>query len=573
MMRRALRVFRASVAMLPLVAIVVASGPPSAAAASWTRGDLFIGVSGGKYQVRDGAGALKETITGPFGGFTTGCAFNNDFTRFYGTYFSATKVVAFDFAHPHAAAQTIDTAVTSPGGASESIVFAANGHFYVGHPDGNDLIHEYDAAGTLVNTFGAAVESRGTDWTDLTVDQTTLFYTSEGRRVKRFNVATNTQLADFATLPGSGTAFAVRLLPPNDGTGGLLVADLVNVKRLDGAGNVVQTYDTAGENSWFALTLDPNGTSFWSANEDTDNVYRFNIATGVQELTFSTGTGGRTVFGLCQMEDRPPIALCKDVTVTTDPGVCTRATASVDNGSFDPDTPLFGDTITLSQLPPGPYSLGATGVTLTVTDNLGKSAQCKATVTVVDAEKPAITCSADQALECTGPTGANATVGATATDNCALGGPPTCVPPSGNFPLGSTTVICSASDQSGNSSTCQSTVKVVDTTAPVVTCVESFNPSGKNVPGSKNPDGFYMVGGTDVCSTSNTIKIGGFTLANGETIKITQSPGHSGVALVNTMGPAHIKHFRVGPGDAVITVTDSNGNVGTAICLVPPPPK
>jgi hypothetical protein len=561
--------------MLPLVAIVLASGPPSAAAASWTRGDLFIGVSDGKYQVRDDAGALKETITGPFGAFTTGCAFNNDFTRLYGTYFSATRLVAFDFAHPHAVAQVIDTAATSPGGHSESIVFAANGHFHVGHPDGNHLIHEYDAAGTLVNTFGAAIEGRGTDWTDLTVDQTTLFYTSERRLVKRFNVATNTQLADFATLPGSGTAFAVRLLPPNDGTGGLLVADLVNVKRLDGAGNVVQTYDAAGESSWFALTLDPNGTSFWSANEDTDNVYRFNIATGAQELTFSTGTGGNTVFGLCQMEDRPPIALCQNVTVATDPGVCTRATASLDNGSFDPDTPLFGDTITLSQLPPGPYSLGATGVTLTVTDNIGKSAQCTATVIVVDAEKPAIACSADQVLECTGPTGANATVGATATDNCALGGPPTCVPPSGNVPLGSTTVICSASDQSGNSSTCQSTVKVVDTTAPAVTCVESFNPSGKHVPRAHNtnPDGFYMVGATDVCSTSNTIKIGGFTLANRETIKITQSPGFSGVALVNTMGPAQIKHFRVGPGDAVITVSDSNGTVGTAMCLVPPPPK
>jgi hypothetical protein len=247
----------------------------------------------------------------------------------------------------------------------------------------------------------------------------------------------------------------------------------------------------------------------------------------------------------------------------------------VDNGSFDPDTPLFGDTITLSQVPPGPYSLGATGVTLTVTDNIGKSAQCKAAVTVVDAEKPTIACSADQVIECTGPTGANATVGATATDNCALSGSPTCVPPSGTFPIGSTTVICSASDQSGNSSTCTSTVKVVDTTAPVVACEESFNPSGKNVPPAHNtnPDGFYVVGATDVCSTSNTIKIGDFTLANGETIKITQSPGFSGVTLVNTMGPANIKHFRVGPGDAVITVTDSNGNVGTAMCLVPPPPK
>jgi hypothetical protein len=563
------------------VAFGFAGAPAPAAAAVWTRGDLFVGVSGGVYQVRDGSGVLKETISDPAGnvpplGETTGCAFNNDLTRLYTTFFDATFVDAFSVAHPHAIAQTINTSVTSPGGHSESIVFAVNGHFYVGHPDGNDLVHEYDASGALVTTFAPAIEARGTDWMDLTVDQTTLFYTSEGRRVKRFSVATNSQLADFATLPGSDPpfrAFAVRLLGPGDGSGGLLVADKSDIKRLDAAGTVVQTFDAPGQEGWFALTLDPDGTSFWSASFDTSEVFKFDIATGNVLVQFNTGTGANTVLGLCQMEDRPPIALCKDVTVPTDPGVCTRASASVDNGSFDPDTALFGDTITLDQQPPGPYPLGATGVTLTVTDNLGKSGQCKATVTVVDAEKPAITCSADQVIECTGPTGADAAVGATATDNCALAGPPTCVPPSGNFPLGSTTVICSASDQSGNSSTCQSIVKVVDTTAPVVTCVESFNPSGNNVPGSKNPDGFYIVAATDVCSTSNTIKIGGFTVANGETIKITQSPGHSGVALVNTMGPAKIKHFRVGPGDAVITVTDSNGNVGTAMCLVPPPPK
>jgi hypothetical protein len=583
MTRSAPGVVRATAATLPLVAIVLAGVPSPAAAAVWARGDLFVGVSGGVYQVRDGTGVLKETISDPAGnvpplGETTGCAFDNDLTRLYTTFFDATFVDAFNVAHPHAIAQTINTAATSPGGHSESVVFAVNGHFYVGHPDGNDLVHEYDASGTLVNTFAPAIEDRGTDWMDLTVDQTTLFYTSEGRLVKRFSVASNSQLANFATLPGGDPpfrAFAVRLLAPGDGTGGLLVADKSDIKRLNGAGAVVQTYDAPGQEGWFALTLDPDGTSFWSASFDTSEVFKFDIASGTVLVQFNTGTGANTVLGLCQMEDRPPVALCQNVTVATDPGVCTRANASVDNGSFDPDTPLFGDTITLDQQPPGPYPLGATNVTLTVTDNLNKSGVCTATVTVFDAEKPAINCSADQVIECTGPSGANATVGATATDNCALTGSPTCVPPSGNFPIGSTTVTCSASDQSGNSSTCQSTVKVVDTTPPVVTCVESFNPSGGNVPPAHNtnPDGFYKVGATDVCSTANTIKIGSFTLTNGETIKITQSPGQSGVSLVNTMGPANIKHFRVGPGDAVIMVTDSNGQVGTALCLVPPPPK
>jgi sugar lactone lactonase YvrE len=557
----------ASIAGLPWAPAVHASG--------WTRGDLVVGVSGGSYQIRDASGVLKETITGPFSGSTTGCAFNNDLTRLYTTFFDVTKVVAFDFAHPHGAVQTIDAAATSPGGHSESVTFAANGHYYVGHPDGNKRLHEYDGAGNLVTTFAIATDDRGTDWEDLTVDQSTLFYTSEGRRILRFNVATNSQLADFANLgaPAGQRSYAIRLLEPRDGSGGLLVADTVDVKRLDGAGNVVQTYDAPGEDTWFALTLDPDGTSFWSANFGTSNVYKFDIASGAQLLTFNTGTGSLTVLGLCQMEDRPPVALCQDRTVSAD-GTC-HASASVDNGSFDPDTPLFGDTITLSQSPAPPYPLGSTGVTLTVTDNIGKSAECKATVTVIDTTPPDLVCSANQVLECTGPGGAAAVVGATATDNCSVAAAPVCVPPSGTFPIGSTTVTCTASDGSSNTGSCQSTVKVVDTTAPVVSCVPSFNPSGKNVPAASglNEDGYYKVSATDVCTVAPTLAIGGIALANGETIKITQSPGFSGVRLINTAGPAAIKHIQVGPGDAVIAVTDANGNVGTATCLVPPPPK
>src|SRR5207247_193869 len=84
-----------------------------------------------------------------------------------------------------------------------------------------------------------------------------------------------------------------------DGTGGLLVADILNVKRLDAGGAVIQTYDVAGEDSWFSLNLDPNGTSFWSGNIDSANIYKFNIATGAVEASFNTGTGSGTIFGIC----------------------------------------------------------------------------------------------------------------------------------------------------------------------------------------------------------------------------------------------------------------------------------
>jgi len=83
--------------------------------------------------------------------------------------------------------------------------------------------------------------------------------------------------------------------------------------------------------------------------------------------------------------NKPPVAVCKDVTVATQSGLCT-ADASIDDGSFDPD----GDPFTLVQSPAGPYPLGNTSVTLTVTDPSGASSSCSATVTVVDQEAPVI---------------------------------------------------------------------------------------------------------------------------------------------------------------------------------------
>ena len=68
--------------------------------------------------------------------------------------------------------------------------------------------------------------------------------------------------------------------------------------------------------------------------------------------------------------DPPPIALCKDVKVPTDPGTCSTASAFIDDGSSDPD----GDALTLTQSPLGPYTLGPSNVTLVASEAGGASA-------------------------------------------------------------------------------------------------------------------------------------------------------------------------------------------------------
>jgi Leucine-rich repeat (LRR) protein len=77
----------------------------------------------------------------------------------------------------------------------------------------------------------------------------------------------------------------------------------------------------------------------------------------------------------------PPLAICKDVVAYADEN-CT-AVATIDDGSNDPD----GDPITITLDPPGPYYLGNTTVTLTVSDG-SSSASCSSVVTVVDNSIP-----------------------------------------------------------------------------------------------------------------------------------------------------------------------------------------
>ena len=311
------------VATAALVGLGLLSGAVNrspAEASTWQIGDVFAGVSDGDYQVYDNLGTFKETISHPtLNGFTTGCAFNDvafGGPDLYTTYFSADMVVRYANAHPHGVVQTIDVAANG-GSAPESIVFAANGDFYVGHAQGDRDIQKYNAAGTFLGKFNVATENVGSDWIELSKDQMTMFYTSEGRRIFRYNVATSTQLTDFAALPpGTDKAFALRLLPPGDGSGGLLVADLSNVKRLNALGMVVQTYDVVGEDSWFSLNLDPDGMSFWAGNFNTGKFYRFNILTGLLLDTVDTGTGSNSLFGLCLLGEPTAAVTKKTLTLT-----------------------------------------------------------------------------------------------------------------------------------------------------------------------------------------------------------------------------------------------------------------
>ena len=120
------------------------------------------------------------------------------------------------------------------------------------------------------------------------------------------------------------------------------------------------------------------------------------------------------------------------------------------------------------------FPLGATTVQCNSTDLHGNTSGGSFKVTVVDTTPPTVNVPADITKEASGPSGASVAFTVTATDLVDGNVTATCAPPSGStFPLGTTTVQCSATDLHGNTGHGSFHVNVVDTTPPVVTSISA----------------------------------------------------------------------------------------------------
>ncbi|MCB0431409.1 MAG: HYR domain-containing protein [Flavobacteriales bacterium] len=186
-------------------------------------------------------------------------------------------------------------------------------------------------------------------------------------------------------------------------------------------------------------------------------------------------------------------------------------------------------------------------ITITVSDPSSNSQQCSFTVTVVDTVKPTLTgCPADHDLFVNGSCQVplpDYTGSVTVSDNCGV---PTLVqsPTPGTLYTGAgtnPTVTLTATDGSGNITTCSFKVTLVDTIVPTVSC-----PGNKTMYGNATcevtvPDYTSLVSYSDNCAGFPTV---------------TQSPA-PGVTLE-------------GSGDHTITmnVTDASGFTGQCTFLL-----
>lgn len=180
--------------------------------------------------------------------------------------------------------------------APHTIVFDRTDTAYVGQAGCNKSFLKFRPGMIAPVEYRAAEDVQGIFWVDLAPDGCTLFYTSYGPNVKRFDGCAGVQGLDFnlAPMPG-GIAHDLRVLPD----GSVLVASGVVVARLDAAGALLRTYQgPPGESTyWVGLDLVGDGT-FWAGNYFTSNVYRFDLATGAITDSFNTGTPANSVVGV-----------------------------------------------------------------------------------------------------------------------------------------------------------------------------------------------------------------------------------------------------------------------------------
>ncbi len=278
--------------------LVMKRAPTSSTGAplsTFASGDVFVSLRTGQVQWWHPDGTLNSVLVNAIPGKAEGMGFDAG-GNLYVTHYCADLSVCLTGNTVERFAPTGVSAGSFGSGYNcnpEAIAFDAVGRAYVGQSDCTGDVLQFNASGVLLQAFPVAPDNRGSARIALAADGCTMFYTSQGPNVKRYDVCAGGQLPDFNTAPSpSGENYGLRVLPD----GGVLAAMATTIGRLDASGNLVQTYGVPGEPGvwWLGVDLVGDGT-FWASNYASSNVYRFDLATGVVLGGFNAGTPTTTV--------------------------------------------------------------------------------------------------------------------------------------------------------------------------------------------------------------------------------------------------------------------------------------
>ena len=386
--------------------------------------------------------------------------------------------------------------------------------------------------------------------------------------------------------------------------------DIINVFTDPGECSAVVTFS-------LPLITDNCETTSITSSHNSGDV--FPIGTTTVTVT-STDTGGNTAscsFDITVTDKENPTITCpSDITVSNDPGQCNAvvtwaAPAVNDNcGATTSSSHASGDT----------FPIGTTIVTYIATDDAGNTVECNFAVTVEDDELPTITCPTNVTVD-NDPGNCTAVVTwdvPTTTDNCEVFEITGSHASGDAFPVGTTTVVYTIVDPSGNTVQCTFDITVVDNENQTLTCqddiVNIFNDPGEctavvtwSLPGisdncgamitssSHNSGDVFPIGTTTVTYTAEDV--GGnviscsfdVTVSDKEdpmitcpgNIVVSNDPGECGAAVTwaaptvnDNCGATFISShasgdfFPVGLTTVTYTAIDDAGNIAQCVLIV-----
>ncbi|MBK6698525.1 MAG: HYR domain-containing protein [Saprospiraceae bacterium] len=230
----------------------------------------------------------------------------------------------------------------------------------------------------------------------------------------------------------------------------------------------------------------PGSVTVQIAGQPSGTYFPVGVTTNTFKVTDASGNVTTCSFTVTVNDTQFPVITCpSNITMGTDPGLCsavvTFAATATDN--------CPGTVITYSKNPGTVFSIGSTIVTAYATDAAGNSSQCTFFVTVVDTEKPVVTCIGNLTKGTDAPTCTYTAVGtvldpATQSDNCGITmttytltgvttGTGMTTLAGVVFNKGITNIKWKVKDAAGNVDSCTFVFTVVDDDAPSVTCVEN----------------------------------------------------------------------------------------------------
>lgn len=393
---------------------------------------------------------------------------------------------------------------------------------FISYPPGPVVINLTLSAGGSVNLTNAVLNANG-----FTKDAACDFWLSQtpGNLASFNNTPINFTCADIATSPQSWFVRVGGLpLISNSGGPGATVEEII-VNVIDNIPPTITCIGNQVRNAGATCTYTAVGAEFDYATVN-DNCAT-NITYSLSGAT--TGTGGSTLAGVIfgkgvtnvtwtVKDNALPTPLQASCTFTVTVNDITPPTLSCPANVVAPSAPANGvcqwigtglgvsnamvadncasdasllatlvNSVTMSGIGDAngyAFPLGITNVTYSINDGANPPVFCMFSVNVTDQTNPTITCPANITVNAAGSPACNYTVlnnsfNATASDNCSLiPGQPVVVSTPGynglttlngaSFNVGTTAVTWSATDGTGNVSTCAFNVTVNDVTDPTV---------------------------------------------------------------------------------------------------------